>query len=136
MRRPVVLDSYALLALFREEKGYKKVLDALTSVDSEYPAYMSVINLGEIYYITRKKQNIHQAELALSSALQLPIFFLDADFEITYQAVLLKAQYKMSYADAFAAGLTIQKKGILLTGDSEFMNLRDVKNFHVEFIHD
>lgn len=34
--------------------------------------------------------------------------------------VMYKAFFKMSYADAFAAGLAKQNKAMLVTGDDEF----------------
>lgn len=95
---------------------------------------MSVINLGEIYYITSRKQNKENAELALSSTLQLPIEFIDADFNHTYRAALLKAKYQMSYSDAFAASLAIQLKATLITGDPEFKNLDKEPGLKIHFI--
>jgi hypothetical protein len=41
----------------------------------------------------------------------------------------------MSYADAYAAALTIQKKGTLITGDPEFKFLQKEKDFKVHFVY-
>src|SRR6478609_7618835 len=131
----VVFDSFALLTLFRKEKGYEEVMKWLSSINDSQPGYMSVINLGEVYYITCRKQSKEKAELAIASALQLQLDIIDADIQLTYQAAQLKAKYKMSYADAFAAALTIDKKATLITGDSEFKALQKEKNFKVHFIH-
>ena len=59
---------------------------------------------------------------------------MDADMNLSLAAAKLKAKYKMSYADAFAATLTIAKKGTLITGDKEFKHLHGETNFKVEFI--
>ena len=40
----------------------------------------------------------------------------------------------MSYADSFAAALTISKRGTLITGDKEFKHLIGETHFKVEFI--
>ncbi len=40
----------------------------------------------------------------------------------------------MSYAEAFAAALTIEKKAVLITGDKEFDNLKSESNFTVEYV--
>ena len=131
----VVFDSFALLTLFRKEKGYEEVMKWLSSISDSQPGYLSVINLGEVYYITCRKQSKEKAELAIASALQLQLDIIDADIQLTYQAAQLKAKYKMSYADAFAAALTIDKKATLISGDSEFKALQKEKNFKVHFIH-
>jgi predicted nucleic acid-binding protein len=130
-----VFDSFALIALFRKEKGYEEVIDWLSKISPEHPGFMSIINLGEVYYMTCRKQSVEKAELALQSSLQLQLEFIDADFDLTYRAAQLKSNYKLSFADAFAAALTIQKKGTLITGDPEFENLRKEKDFKVHFIN-
>lgn len=131
----VVFDSFALLTLFRKEKGYEEVMKYLSSIDESHPGYLSVINLGEVYYITCRKQSKEKAELAMAAALQLQLDIIDADIQLTYQAAQLKSRYKLSYADAFAAALTIERKATLITGDAEFKALQKEKNFKVHFIN-
>jgi PIN domain nuclease of toxin-antitoxin system len=131
----LVFDSFALIALFQKEKGYEEVIDWLSTISPENPGFMSMINLGEVYYMTCRKQSIEKAELALQSSLQLQLTFVDADFNLTYKAAKLKSRYKFSYADAFAAALTIEKKGTLITGDPEFESLLKEKDFKVHFIN-
>jgi predicted nucleic acid-binding protein len=60
---------------------------------------------------------------------------LPAYFELTYKAAQIKSSYILSYADAFAAALTIKKKATLITGDKEFKNLSRERGFKVHFIH-
>jgi ribonuclease VapC len=50
----------------------------------------------------------------------LPIQIVEVNQELTHAAVELKAFYKMSFADCFAAALAIKKKCELVTGDKEF----------------
>jgi len=42
---------------------------------------------------------------------------------LVMRAAYLKAQYPISYADAFAAALAEQEKAILVTGDPDFKRL-------------
>lgn len=130
-----IFDSFALIALFQKEKGYEEVINWLSKISPERPGFMSIINLGEVYYMTCRKQSVEKAELALRSSLQLQIEFIDADFNLAYRAAQLKSTYKLSYADAFAAALTILKKGTLITGDPEFESLKKEKDFKVHFIN-
>ena len=68
-----------------------------------------------------RKSNSKKADEAI---LQLPLTIVNADLSLTLEAANLKSGYKLSYADAFAAALTIFKKAILITGDMEFNNLQ------------
>ena len=81
-----------------------------------------------------RKHSAKQADLAIEALLNFPLNIIEADLNLSLQAAKLKAAYRLSYADAFAAALTISKKAILLTGDQEFLNLKDEKDFEVQFI--
>jgi predicted nucleic acid-binding protein len=48
---------------------------------------------------------------------------VEADLHLTKQAAIYKANHKMAYADAFAAGLAKIKNAHLVTGDPEFKSL-------------
>ena len=52
-----------------------------------------------------------------------PIKYIETDKEIPLLAANFKANYKISYEDAFAAGLAELKKAVLVTGDKEFKQL-------------
>ncbi len=133
--KQVIFDSYALIALFRGEEGCEYVRDILVKVSkNELSAYMSVINVGEIYYMISRKSNSKNADQAIQAVLQFPITIINADMDITLQAAALKSRFKLPYADAFAAAITIEKKATLITGDLEFENLEKEKNFKIHFI--
>ncbi|MFA6944297.1 MAG: type II toxin-antitoxin system VapC family toxin [Pedobacter sp.] len=131
----VVFDSYALIALFRKEDGFEFVRDVLIKLsEGELTGSISVINVGEIYYMVSRKSNVKKAELAISALLQFPIEIIDAGFDLTLEAAKLKSRYKLSYADAFAGAISISQKATLITGDQEFNNLKAEKGFQVHFI--
>ena len=135
MTKNIVFDSYALLVLFRQEHGHETVSHLLTDIAmGEKHGFMSVVNVGEVFYITARKQDEKKAQIALDSLKQFPLEFIEADMNLSLAAAKLKAKYKMSYADAFAAALTISKKGTLITGDKEFKHLVGETHFRVEFI--
>ena len=119
-----VLDSHALIAYLEGEeegKGMIPVLD--NAVEGKAELYMCVLNWGEIYYITLRELGEEKAELYLSSISKYPITIVNVDRELTLVAARFKAHYKISYADAFAAGLAEIKNAVLLTGDEEFKQL-------------
>ncbi len=130
-----VFDSYALIAFFRKEKIWELIQEMLIKMSNdEITGWITTVNVGEIYYMISRKSNPEQADLAINALLHFPITLVDADLKLALHAAGLKAAYKLSYADAFAAALTIFKKAVLLTGDQEFFNLKGEKDFEVRFI--
>ncbi|CAN5745956.1 type II toxin-antitoxin system VapC family toxin [soil metagenome] len=130
-----VLDSYALLAFFRNETGADAVEALLNeAAEDKNELYLATVNAGEVFYMSSRKDGLKKAAIAWEAMLKFPLHFVTADLKLSLAAAKLKATYKLSYADAFAAALTIDKKAILITGDKEFENLRDVKDFTVKYI--
>lgn len=130
-----VLDSYALLAYFRDEAGGEKVEQLLNeAVADKHELHMTCINAGEVYYIAHRKDGADKANLVWKALQQFPIHVTEVDMGFTLKAASLKAKYKLSYADAFAAALTISKKATLITGDKEFESLVGEANFKVKYL--
>ncbi|MDD4873090.1 MAG: type II toxin-antitoxin system VapC family toxin [Kiritimatiellae bacterium] len=126
-----VLDSWALLAFLKGEPSAEEVGGLLKSAaQGRDRLLMCVINWGEVYYSFMKAGGREAAESAASDISRMPIeiFPVNADLELVRQAASYKAQYKMSYADAFAAALSKEKKAELVTGDPEFKSVeKEVK---------
>jgi predicted nucleic acid-binding protein len=59
----------------------------------------------------------------MSAVRALPIFLMDATPLRAIQAADLKLNYRMYYADSFAAALAIEHKATLVTSDSDFKKL-------------
>lgn len=132
--KKVVFDSYALIALFRKEEGHELVRDLLVKMaNDESEGYITAVNVGEIYYMISRKSNTKSAETAIAAVRQMPIHIVDADLKLCMEAAAIKAKYSLSYADAFAAALSINKKAVLITGDEEFKNLNDLLGFKVKY---
>ena len=131
----IVFDSYAFIALFLGEKGSETVRDLLVQISKEeLTGSISVINIGEIFYMISRKSTAKKADEAIEAIMQFPVTIVNADLKLTLEAAGLKARHKLSYADAFAAALSISQKATLVTGDPEFKNLKKEKNFSVQFI--
>lgn len=130
-----VMDSYAMLAFFRNETGGDKVEQLLNDASADkHELFMTCVNAGEVYYMSVRKDGLAKAEIAWKALLQFPIHIIDADLEFSLAAAKIKAKHSISYADAFAAALTINKKAILITGDTEFKLLLKEPNFKVKFL--
>lgn len=117
-----VLDAYAILALLGNEEGAEAVADLLARTDVELSA--SAINVGEVYYILRRRRGESaalEAEAALYEHPRLKV--APADRERIRWAGALKAQGGLSLADSFAAALALEIGAALVSGDSEFAPL-------------
>lgn len=116
-----MLDSFALLAFLGEEKGFKKVNELLhaAAVSSE-PLLMNEINIGEVYYVVAKRRSLEKANELLVRLETLPIQRVSNSFADIIEAARLKAQFPLSYADAFAVATALRLNATLVTGDPEF----------------
>ena len=116
--------SYAVLAYLQDEEGAGPVQDLLRKAGrEEVRVLLPVVNLGEVYYLVAREQGRQNAEEMLAVVDQLPLEVVDADRSLTIEAARLKAGHRISYADAFAAGLALGREAVLVTGDPEFRQL-------------
>jgi len=131
MESGIVLDSFAVLAYLQAEKGAQQVKELLhQAANGQLTVLMTVINLGEVYYITSRVYGQERAEEVLAMLKHLPIKLVVVDEKLALEASRVKAKHPLSYADAFAVALA-QRHGIpVVTGDPEFScieNLVSVK---------
>ena len=116
-----VLDSYSLIAYVEGESGKETMIDIFRSArDSGKTCLLSVVNWGEVYYITLREAGQPRTDEVAHVISTLPINIVQADLELAKQAAIFKASKKMSYADCFAAALAKHRKVELVTGDKEF----------------
>ena len=119
-----VLDSFALIAYFRDEPGAETVENLLViAVKKDSPLHMTEVNYAEVKYSIVKKDGADTWSEAAKILQGLPIEFHPATRELANTAADFKARFKMSLADAFAAALAKEKKAELVTGDPEFKAL-------------
>lgn len=116
-----VLDSYSLIAYIEGEAGKDTMIEIFrTARDSGKTLLLSVVNWGEVYYITLREAGRERADEVAHLISTLPIQIIPADLELAKQAAEFKSKHKMSYADCFAAALAKQRKAEVVTGDKEF----------------
>ena len=118
------LDSFALLAYLEGETGKPRVKGLMSGAQSgKCSLYLSIINLGEVLYITEREQSLIQAQRVLAAIDQLPLHIVPATRAAVLAAAHIKARYPISYADAFAVAVARDCRCILLTGDPEFRSV-------------
>lgn len=119
--KALVLDSWAVIAYLEDEPSALQIADMIANAhDEDIPVYMSVVNVGEVWYITAREISEKDANNIIKELRDLRIQFQDVGWELTQEAARFKSQHKMSYADCYAAALAKTKNATLITGDHEF----------------
>ena len=116
-----VLDSFALIAYFRDEAGADKVEAMLHKAASEHePLHMTEVNYAEVQYIIIRRNGLTGWETVADRLVALPIRFHPVTRELADIAARFKASHPISLADAFAAALAKTRNTELVTGDRDF----------------
>jgi predicted nucleic acid-binding protein len=130
LRDGLVFDSWAIIALFQNEASAERVKQLLAESARLHHAWMSSINLGEMWYMLVRKHSAELANRALDELAQIGLERVDVDWPMVLQAADYKSRHKISFADAFAAALAKQRNAELVTGDREFRALDSEIKIH------
>ena len=126
MKKRIVLDAWAILALIqREEPAAARVRALLEEADrGDLQLFISIINLGEVVYRVGKIRGEIDAFETLNQVGRLPVDILPATEDAVFAAARFKMHYPISYADAFAAAAAESLDATLVTGDPELIALK------------
>jgi ribonuclease VapC len=126
-----VLDSFALLAYFRNEPGAAAVQNLLvTAGKNDVSPHMSDLNYAEVKYSIIKKNGAAAWAEASKILEGLPVEFHSTTRALAGTAADFKARHKISLAEAFAAALAAEKRAAVVTGDPEFKALEKEIKIH------
>lgn len=112
-----VLDSWAVLAYLEDLEPAASDLAGL--LEAERPL-MSWINLGEVFYVVRRRHGEEPAVGAVRDLLGVVHAEL-ASADLVLQAARIKSDHPLAYADAFAAATALSHQATLWTGDPELL---------------
>ena len=119
-----VLDSFALIAYFRDEAGADKIENLLHKAATRHePLHMTEVNYAEVQYIIIRRNGLAGWKTAADGLVSLPIAFHPVTRELADIAARLKVSHRISLADAFAAALAKHRNCELVTGDPEFKTI-------------
>lgn len=117
----ILFDAYAILKFYQDEDGADKVEKLLVSShQGDLKAYISEINLGEVYYKTIRRLGLASARNHLEQFFELPVQVIPPSSDIILLASEIKAEYAISYADCFAVATALTVAASIITGDPEF----------------
>jgi ribonuclease VapC len=124
LTKNILFDSFAILKYYQDETGAEKVENLLRSAQRDLlKAFMSEINLGEVYYLTIRRIGLEPAKENLERLLNLPITIISPSSELIMRAAEVKAEYAISYADCFAVATAEQLSASIITGDPDFKKI-------------
>jgi len=114
---PCLLDTSALFTFIEDEPGADRVEQALNQVTTLVPWTV----LLETYYITLQEEGQAEADrrIALIRTLKVRILW-DMNESMVLTAAKLKAEYRISLADAIIAACAIRYGAVLIHKDPEF----------------
>ncbi|MCL4491102.1 MAG: type II toxin-antitoxin system VapC family toxin [Nitrospirae bacterium] len=126
-----ILDSYALLCLFdrkRKKEGHivKKHMEEAEAGGKRL--LLSKINEGEVFYKLYKYLGRGIAYGFREDLRQglIPVQVVSVNDKRAEAASEIKANYPVSYADAFCIALAVEMGMPVLTGDPEFRSAQDI----------
>ncbi len=131
-----LLDAWAALAWLRDQPPASDTVETLwrQARTGKIRLIMSVVNLGEVFYITAKTQGLESAELILEEMQQMPLEVHPAPNGLVIEAARLKGRHAISYADAFALATAVREKACVVTGDPELKHLVGAGLAEIEWI--
>ncbi len=119
-----VLDASAILRFLDDEPGAEIVEQILQNASRKSaPVFMSAVNWGEIVYVLLRGRGRQVAHEVCGSLASLAIEIVSVDAAMAEHAALVKEDFKLPYADAFAAALALHENATLVTADYDFAPL-------------
>ena len=120
-----LLDSFALLRFIQKEPGNEPVKAILEDVQrGKACAMLNVINLGEVICTVQRRFGLHYKLDVVMNVGRLGILILPAPNDLVFRAAELKAQFAMSYADAFVVASAMEHNATVVTGNPEFRQVK------------
>jgi predicted nucleic acid-binding protein len=130
------LDSWAFVAWLQNQMPAADRMAALLERQAagHTTLAMHLINVGEVYYAAARKVGDQRAAVALENLRTRGVQFLAVDEDAVLAAARLKARYRISCADAFAAATAMELNAPLATGDPEFRPLEAAGLLRLEWM--
>jgi len=122
--KTTVLDASAMLAMFFGQSGVETMRELFHKAsEADRPVFISAVNWAEVLYKVERRYGKAGLETARQFERTTPLEAVPVDRELAESAALLKNEYDLGLADAFAAALARHKKAELVTADHEFKSV-------------
>ena len=123
-----LLDTSALLTLRDNEQGAEQVANILMQAEEgKTTVFGCFMTLMEVLYRVWRDENEVEAKLAYTQCKSLPIVWVHESAELLEQASEIKANYRLSLADAWIAASAVLQDACLVHKDPEFELIDSIK---------
>jgi len=127
MDRRYLLDTSAILALRGDEEGADDVEFILRESESgTAEVYASFMTYMEAYYKVWQVEGEESAKRMYAELISLPVRRIDLNNQILLKAGAIKANYRLSVADAWIIASAMEVEAYLVHRDPEFEQVKDV----------
>lgn len=124
MSRTYVLDASAVLDFLLNGPGANRIEQLLKQADrSATPMLASVVNMGEVFYLTWQRHGEQSARQTLTDLSRLPIRIVPVDLSQAVKAGEIRVLHSIPYVDSIAASLAALNGATLVTADRDFEKL-------------
>ena len=113
----VVLDTWVIIGFLEDSEP---AASSMAGLLEEQAPRVSWINIGEVYYVIRRRLGDSSAEMTIRDLQDVVVAEAPTPARVI-EASRIKADYPMSYADAFAAATAAAHGSVLWTGDPELL---------------
>ena len=124
MSRTYVLDASAVLDFLLNGPGASRIEKLLKEADrSATPVLASVVNWGEVFYLSWQRHGEQSARQTLDELSRLPIRVVPVDLPQAVKASEIRVLHGIPYVDCMAASLAALNGATLVTADRDFEKL-------------
>ena len=127
MSERYLLDTSAILALRGDEPGADDVESILRKSESgEAEVYVSFMTYMEAYCRIWRIDGEESAKRMYAELLSLPVLRIDVNDRLLLRAGGIKANYRLSVADAWIIACAVEAEACLVHKDPEFKQVQDI----------
>ncbi len=121
MAQALVLDSFALVAYFLQERAASRVQQLIDEAAAgDIFLAITAVNLGEVLYLVEREGGLLVGLRAMQYVRLWPVDIFPADEELAVGAARIKSDLRMGYLDCFVVALAQKLRASVVTGDSDF----------------
>lgn len=118
------LDASAVVDYVQGGPGSAKIEQLLADAfRQQLQLYISVLNVGEVFYLTWQRTGEEKARQTVANLSRLPMQIIPVDLSQTLRAGQLKALHNIPYVDCIAAAVALEQNATLITADRHFEKL-------------
>ena len=130
----IILDASALIALIKQERGYKVIENLLFEAEEKkLSVFIHQINFAEFMYFCRNTYNTETVNGIISDFSSPFIGIMNyMDNDISCLASFLKSKYDISLADAFGLAFSRIIDGTFWTADKELKQIAQNEQISVK----